>query len=348
MPKVNIELFNNLNFNLPEELIAKYPVEPPENCKLMYINKKNHKIDNLYFFDLQSILKEGDLIIANNTKVESRRIFLRRKQGGRIETVFLERMKDLNLWKVLIKKRKKLNNNEILVSEIDPKIEFIVHKKTTGELYIEEPFDLTETIFETLGQMPIPPYMKREEEKIDKKYYQNYFSKISGSSAAPTAALHFSDNLVQKLNKKNINIEFVTLHIGYGTFAPLKEENFTTKSLHKEYYHMSDKLAHILAQKNYNRLISLGTSSLRVLETIYQKTNGRYDNDLTGETTLFLYPPDKIKSVNGLITNFHLPASSLLLLTACFIKPELLRKCYDYAINQRYRFYSYGDAMIIL
>jgi len=350
-------MLKEFSFHLPEDLIAKHPVYPADACRLMRLNKEEKSISNNIFYELADLLKPGDLLIANDTGVEARRIFLRRdndgkrEEGARIEAVFLEKVsheENENRWKVLIKKRKRLKNGEILQAEKNHNVKFEVIKDTDEKLYLKEPFEMKSNDFDKLGQMPIPPYMRREEDENDKRDYQNYFKKNYGSAAAPTAALHFTDNLVKNLNKKQIQIDYLTLHIGYGTFAPLKQENFQTGSLHEEYYHIPETLAKKLAAKQYNRIIAVGTTTLRALEHAHKITEGRYDDNLTGQTNIFIHPPEKIKSVDGLITNFHLPSSSLLLLTACIAEPDFLMKAYDKAIKENYRFYSYGDAMLIL
>jgi len=199
--------------------------------------------------------------------------------------------------------------------------------------------------------MPIPPYLHREEEAIDRSAYQNphaeQLSEKSGSVAAPTASLHFTKKVLDSLREKQIQLEYLNLQIGYGTFAPLREENIIQKQLHAEKYELPENLAEILAGRQYNRLYAIGTTTLRVLETVHRHTSGRYDSLLAGKTNIFLHPPDVIESVDGMITNFHLPGSSLLMLVSCLLGRDKLLNTYGHAIDNRYRFFSYGDAMLI-
>ncbi|MDH4262128.1 MAG: tRNA preQ1(34) S-adenosylmethionine ribosyltransferase-isomerase QueA [Spirochaetia bacterium] len=354
-------LIDEYYYDLPDELIARYPIEPPDACRLLQVS--NRQINDLYFTNLPDCLEEGDLLVVNNTRVEARRVFLRRldqnkNPGARIESVFLDipdqQPDDAHnpCWSVLIKKRQRLKDKEILYSDVDENIFFTLHKYPDGRTFLEESTHLTPQLFDAIGQMPIPPYLQREEEVIDRSLYQNPFlirEKLQqkGSVAAPTAALHFTDSIIQKLKFKNIQIASLTLNISYGTFAPLKQENFTSGKLHEESYELPEELAVKLEKRDYNKLYAVGTTSLRVLETVNSMTKGKYNNYLKGKTNLFLYPPYQITSVNGMITNFHLPSSSLLMLTSCFTGKEQMMKIYGHAVDKRYRFFSYGDAMLI-
>lgn len=395
-------------FELPDELIATEPAAVADECRLLKLspappvgefhNKREpspakelpapgktgeplekttssveSSISHHIFNELPSLLLPGDLLVVNDTGVEARRIFLKRRpkgrgnkqEGARIEAVFLnpvdesdrsraaialkEEHTGLQLWHALIKKRKRLEDGEILESEVDPEVTFVVHKKPDGRTWLQETQALTPELFSRIGQMPIPPYLKREERPEDRAQYQNPFAARPGSAAAPTAALHFTPGLREALKKRGVDIATVTLHVGYGTFAPLSEENFKTKKLHPEFYDIPEETARRLRDKNYNRLIAVGTTTLRALESAHRQSNGAWEgSSLTGETDLFLYPPEKIKSVDGLITNFHLPGSSLLMLAACLTGKDELLSAYREAIAQKYRFYSYGDAMLVL
>ncbi|MDH4200076.1 MAG: tRNA preQ1(34) S-adenosylmethionine ribosyltransferase-isomerase QueA [Spirochaetia bacterium] len=347
-------------FHLPDELIAKYPVEPFDHCRLLRVQKIMKKTTDAFFYDLPNFLEAGDLLVVNNSRVEARRIFLKRQtkskqSGSRIETVFLEKMDNIQgaknqCWNALIKKKQRLKHLEVLACEADENIFFIVHKLDDGRTYLEESVDMNGEIFGKIGQMPIPPYLKREEANIDRRAYQNPFSKkgdLNAAVAAPTAALHFTPDLLDKLKRAQVRLEPLALNIGYGTFAPLRTENFLMQKLHRESYEIPENLARILGKKEYNRLYAVGTTSLRVLETVHCLTGGRYDNFLKGQTDIFLYPPYNIRSVDGMITNFHLPGSSLIMLVACLAEKNLLMRAYQSAIEKKYRFFSYGDAMLI-
>lgn len=333
------------SFTLPKELIARFPANPPDSCRLLVSTPK--EIQDAYFYELANFLTKGDLLIANDTVVEKRRVFLKRKTGSRIEAIFLDE-ENPGEYIALVKKASKLKEGEILYSEKNPEIEFMFLRKEKKS-YLRLISEKRENLFEEIGQMPIPPYLKREEKAEDRIFYQNFFAKSQvKSAAAPTAALHFTPRVMESLSQKGVKLGFVSLSISYGTFAPLRQENFTKNKLYQEYYSLPQETAKLLQERNYKRLIAVGTTSLRVLETVYRKSNGKFHTALQGFTDLFLHPPDKVYSVDGLITNFHLPESSLLLLVACMIDREKLLSLYEYAISQKYRFYSYGDAMLIL
>lgn len=344
---------SSYSFDLPKHLIAKEPVYPADSCRLLYIDK-NKNLVHSQFHLLTEFLQPNDLLVVNNTKVEARRVFLKKinltnkgqaTEGARLETIFLQEHNQV--WQVLMRGSRKVLMGQKLTSEIDSQVSFKVVDKKDGMVFLESSTTVDDSLFFRIGQMPIPPYLQREEEEKDKKNYQSIFSKESGSAAAATASLHFTSDLIKNLKRKNISIASLTLHIGYGTFSPVQEKNFVDKKLHREFYSLSHDLAEVLAKKKYNRLIAVGTTTLRVLETVFQKTQGRFDRHLSGETELFLFPPYKVQSADALITNFHLPSSSLLMLTSCLIDREKLLMAYQDAIQKKYRFYSYGDAMLI-
>lgn len=353
------ELLKEYSFTLPNDLIARHPAEPADSCRLMSVRASANnrpQIKHDFFYNLPQLLHPDDLLVVNNTKVEARRVFLLKKSvenSSRFETVFLQTKKleafpkEKETWQVLMRGSKKISVGQILVAEIDSQIFFEVQGKENGFVFLKPSVVLNENIFSRIGQMPIPPYMNREANEKDKKDYQSIFSQQSGSAAAPTASLHFTSALLKNLQEKNIQMEHVTLHVGYGTFAPLREGNFLTEKLHEEFYEIPSSLAERLQKKDYRRLIAVGTTVLRVLETVFQKTEGKYNHSLKGNTDIFLFPPYTIQSADALITNFHLPASSLLLLTACMLPKELLLQSYNEAIQKQYMFYSYGDAMFI-
>jgi len=350
-------------YDLPDDLIARYPVVPADNCRLLVMGREDGVITDTDFRSIDQYLKEGDLLVVNDSSVESRRVYLRREgskrsEGARIEAVFLERDSRHRLsggtenkgefWHTLLKKRGRLRDGELLTSEVNKEISFRVVKYPDGRTWLYSSETITPEKFIEIGQLPIPPYLKREEEQIDRTAYQNPFQGVFGSVAAPTAGLHFTTNVLERLTTKGVDIERLTLHVGYGTFAPLKKENFTEKRLHEEWYTVPESLARKLQAKNYKRLIAVGTTTLRVLESVYRNSGGKYDSFLEGVTSIFVHPPDTIGSADGLITNFHLPGSSLLLLVSSFSSPEFTLNAYKHAVEQRYRFFSYGDAMLIL
>lgn len=316
----------------------------------MIVNRKTNEVIEKKFYDIIHFLEKGDLIIFNDTKVFSARVFLQRKKTGGIhECVFLRHSSEHSRnWEVLIKKSKRLLNGEILIHPQNDDLRFKLYKTKEGNLELEEPFRLNLEDFASFGEIPIPPYLKRKVTFQDRHNYQSVFSQIYGSAASPTASLHFTESIIEKLREKQAQFASVTLHIGYGTFSPLQEKNFTEKKLHSEAYVIPEETAALLSEKKYSRLVVVGTTALRVLETVHRKTLGKFDKFNQGETDLFLLPPDKIQTADILITNFHVPDSSLLLLVNCILPSELLEKAYTQAIQEKYRFFSYGDAMMIV
>ena len=342
------------DFEIPSNLIASYPVNPRDHSRLLVAHKNKKTIRDLNFYDLPSLLQKDDLLILNNTKVFSARVLLEREvTKGKHECIFLN--KDPNnfyWWKILINKSSRLVDGErlIIYNKLynKKKIIFKFKRLKNNEFRLEEPFPLSLKDFESFGSMPIPPYLKRFSEFSDKENYQSIFAKNYGSAASPTASLHFTHELFNKIKNKKIRFEEVTLNIGYGTFAPLQKKNFKDKQLHSEYYLIPQETANALKRKEYSRLVVVGTTALRVLETVHRKTQGQFNHSLMGETDLFLFPPEQIKTANILITNFHLPNSSLAYLMGCMVPIPFLKQIYQHALQKKYRFLSYGDAMIVL
>ncbi len=376
-------------FEIPEELIAKFPKSIRDKARLLVWEKSF--ISDHYFYELEQFLRAGDLLILNSTKVSKKRVFLKRGSGGRHEVLFLNPENEAEgVWKCLIKNRSKLKVGEVLdvfkrTEKNDSKdaslnqfYSFMYMGKDynknspnqdkkfeTDFSFLKTPFlniQESEDFFEAYGEMPIPPYLKRESNPlIDNEYYQTTYANkntLLHSIAAPTAGLHFTENLLNSLKKNGVYIETLELQLGYGTFAPIKKENLDSKTLHTETYNITTSLAEILnryKQEKLGRIIAVGTSTLRALESNYTSnyfTPIHKKKDVFQEgsfqTNLFLRPPDKIYSVDGLITNFHLPCSSLQLLVSCLRDKEGLLECYKHAIENKYYFYSYGDAMLII
>lgn len=349
MKETHIEELNEYRFDLPEELIAKYPAIPRDSARLMIL--KNQTIQHDIFANIDKYLSEKSILVFNNTKVSQRRVFLKRKKTQKtFEVLFLEPIEN-NLWKCLIRKGSKLSlKEELELGEYT----FIIEKKEERFYYVscwmnQHPamIDISsaENFFLRYGEPPIPPYLKRRANEIDKIYYQTIFAEKPGSVAAPTASLHFTEHLLNKLYKKHI-ILFITLHIGYGTFSPLTEKELKTKELHEEPYEIPNEVAQIL-NENHKKfpIVAVGTTTLRALEDNFRKFQQFQAGKFS--TKLFLKPPDLILSTEYLITNFHLPASSLFMLVCAFGGKEFLKQAYDIAIKERYRFYSYGDGMLL-
>lgn len=334
-------------FELPEEYIAKYPMIPRDHAKLMVLI--HQKINHDFFYNLDQYLPENSILVFNNTKVSYRRVFLN-YQKSQFEVLFLELM-EKNLWKCLIRKGRKIKLKDFLYIE---DYKFFLEQRDEKFFYLSawkgnQPtltdYIQSEEFFDKYGLPPIPPYLKRSSEEIDKEYYQTIFALKPGSVAAPTASLHFTHNLLNKISKKH-KILYLNLRIGYGTFSPIGEKEIKNKILHDEYYEIPEETANILNQeKNYHPIIAIGTTTLRALEDNYLKFNKFLSGNFS--TRIFIKPPDIVQSVDYLITNFHLPASSLFMLVCAFGGKEYLKKSYQIAIEKKYRFFSYGDGMLI-
>ncbi|MBE8400183.1 tRNA preQ1(34) S-adenosylmethionine ribosyltransferase-isomerase QueA [Leptospira borgpetersenii] len=343
-------LFEDLKefeFTLSEERIARYPAANRDESRLMVLDVN---VGNIFsessFKNLVSYLKEGDVLVANHTKVSKRRVYLK-TQIRTHETMFLEE-KEL-LWKCKIRNSKKLKVGTKLSDEKTQRISFTVEKKEGEFVFLKPEQTLQEENFQQIGEIPIPPYFKRNPDPKDEIRYQTLFAKTPGSVAAPTAGLHFSESIFQTLKEKKIRFCTLELKVGYGTFQPLTEENFQNQKLHREEFFLEKSSTEILnlAKKEGRRIFSIGTTTLRALESAYDYATNSFRSG-RGTTELFIQPEDRLKSCECLITNFHLPSSSLLLLVSAFAGKELVLKAYQKAIQEKFRFYSYGDAMLIL
>ncbi|MFC1671326.1 tRNA preQ1(34) S-adenosylmethionine ribosyltransferase-isomerase QueA [Spirochaetota bacterium] len=345
MPKNKFKL-DDFYFDLPPQLIAQYPNEKRDESKLFQINRVSGEFSHHNFNDLPSILQKGDLLVLNNAKVLNARIFFKRKSGAGLELVLISKDDD-NLWQAITNRTKKLQIGETISSIKDPSVTFKILSRIDDHLEIEPNVELTDEVLSSIGQIPLPPYIKRSPENVDNSRYQTVFATERGAVAAPTAGLHFTDDLLNSLKEKGIGIEFLTLFVSWGTFIPIRERDITKHKMHVEKYYLPDKTADKInnARKDGRRIIAVGTTSLRVLESTF---NNNTNISGYGETDLFIYPPHEVKSVSGLITNFHTPHSSLLMLVSAFSGYETIMNAYKEAINMEYRFFSYGDAMIIL
>lgn len=348
--------YASLDFILPDASVAKEPIFPPDHARLLVVHRETQKITHDYFFNVGKYLNAHDSIFFNATRVEERRAKIVRKKSGKIfDCIFLKEVQadflthspnTHRVWQVLLRNTRRIKEGEIFFAQRDATCSFTFHREN-NLLYLVANKELTANVFTQIGQMPIPPYMERDAEEKDIATYQNFFlekilekEKIKGSAASPTASLHFTPELFKSLQNANIQFFPVCLDIGYGTFAPLTQENFLEKKLHAEHFFIPKST--VESFNSARRRIVLGTTALRAIIS-WQ----RY-GVLEGETSLFITPEEKIEKIDGLITNFHLPQSSLLLLTAAFCGSTLLKHAYEEAIKNGYRFYSYGDAMLIL
>jgi S-adenosylmethionine:tRNA ribosyltransferase-isomerase len=345
-------LLSSYNYDLPKELIAQEPLEKRDEAKLLVLDRKNGRIEHRVFKDIVEYLKPGDCVIVNKTKVIPARIYGKRETGGKIEVLFLSFEEGLPLErkvralaKPFIEPGKKIifpDNLEAIVEG----------KNNLGELILKLSGPSLRSVLDSYGQMPLPPYIKREKlnngslKNIDSENYQTVYSKIDGSIASPTAGLHFTKPLLDEIKKKGIEVIEITLHVGWGTFKPVKLENIVEHEMLPEYFSLSDENISSIKniRKNKGRVFAVGTTSVRTLESAF-KTE-KIEN--SGQTSIFIYPGHEFKAIDALITNFHLPHSTPLFLTSAFAGREMILGAYNEAVKNKYRFYSYGDAMLIV
>ena len=328
-------------YHLPEELIAQSPVEPRDSSRLLVFNKDSKKIEHKHFKDIIDYLKPGDVLVVNNTKVLPARLLgVKEETGANIELLLQKRI-DLKRWKVLAKPAKRCKIGTI-VKFSDKLSAKILAEGEYGEREVEFIFDgVFEEILLEVGSVPLPHYIHNDA-KLER--YQTVYAKHDGSSAAPTAGLHFTEDLLNKIKEKGIILTNVLLHVGIGTFRPVKEDNILNHEMHSEYFEITSDTCSIInqAKKEGRRIIAVGTTSVRVLESaVYE--NGEI-KESKGETKIFIYPGYKFKIIDGLITNFHLPESTLIMLVSAFAGHEQTMNVYETAVKERYRFFSFGDA----
>ncbi|MFI3174082.1 MAG: tRNA preQ1(34) S-adenosylmethionine ribosyltransferase-isomerase QueA [Bacillota bacterium] len=337
----------DFTFDLPEELIAQEPLVDRASSRLLVVNRENKELTHAHFFDVKSYLKKGDCLVLNNTRVLPARLFGERVGTGAVIEILLLVRKELDLWEVLVRPGKKARvgdkisfGNGLLLAEVVDVLE-------EGNRLLRFQYEgVFETILEQLGEMPLPPYITHKLE--DKERYQTVFAKNDGSAAAPTAGLHFTEKLLSEIEEMGVTIAYVTLHVGLGTFRPVKVENVLEHHMHSEYYVVEQAEADKIntAKQNGGRIFSVGTTSTRTIESVADE-NGIV-RAKTGWTEIFIYPSYEFKVVDCLITNFHLPESTLIMLVSALATKELTLEAYKVAVEERYRFFSFGDAMLIL
>ena len=336
------------DFYLPEELIAQTPLLKRDTSKLLTINRKENTYEHKVFSDIIDYFNPGDTLVLNNTRVMPARLYGQKKDTGAAIEVLLLKNKEHNMWECLVKPAKRIKVGSI-VSFGDGIIEAeCVKVLDDGFRYFEFKYEgIFQERLDELGTMPLPPYIK--ERLTDKERYQTVYSKEVGSSAAPTAGLHFTNELLDKIKQKGVNIVYLTLHVGLGTFRPVSVENIEDHDMHSEYYTLDEETANVIneTKKNGGRVFSVGTTSTRTLETIARDNDGEIV-PASGWTNIFIYPGFEFKCVDGLITNFHLPKSSLIMLVSAFYNREKVLELYKIAVENKYRFFSFGDAMIII
>ncbi|MGX7102867.1 tRNA preQ1(34) S-adenosylmethionine ribosyltransferase-isomerase QueA [Gemella sanguinis] len=336
------------DFYLPEELIAQTPLLKRDTSKLLTINRKENTYEHKVFSDIIDYFNPGDTLVLNNTRVMPARLYGQKKDTGAAIEVLLLKNKEHNMWECLVKPAKRIKVGSI-VSFGDGIMEAeCVKVLDDGFRYFEFKYEgIFQERLDELGTMPLPPYIK--ERLTDKERYQTVYSKEVGSSAAPTAGLHFTNELLDKIKQKGVNIVYLTLHVGLGTFRPVSVENIEDHDMHSEYYTLDEETANVIneTKKNGGRVFSVGTTSTRTLETIARDNDGEIVS-VSGWTNIFIYPGFEFKCVDGLITNFHLPKSSLIMLVSAFYNREKVLELYKIAVENKYRFFSFGDAMIII
>lgn len=333
---------SDLDYFLPSELIAQKPIIPRDAAKLLVFNRQIKEITESTFLNLPDFLQKGDVLVLNKTKVFPARTWAKNGAGRRIEILFLAE-KEPQIWEVMV--RGKVNEGEKLF--LTPTVFGFVSRDSSTYLKINIKKPALLKLLAEIGEMPLPPYIKRKAVKADEKNYQTVFAQKTGSAAAPTAGLHFTSRLLAKLKRVGIQIEYVTLHVGLGTFAPIKTDKVEDHPIHAEIIEIDVKTTERLnaAKKQGRRLIACGTTVMRTLESA---AKNHHIAAFKGPTSLFIYPGYHFKIVDGLITNFHTPKSSLLALVFAFAGKKDIQKLYRFAIKNRYRFFSYGDGMLIL
>ncbi|MFB1051643.1 tRNA preQ1(34) S-adenosylmethionine ribosyltransferase-isomerase QueA [Paraliobacillus sp. JSM ZJ581] len=339
---------NDFDFELPEHLIAQTPLKDRTSSKLLIMNKKEQSISHHKFSDITDYIQPGDCLVLNDTKVLPARLYGSKKETGAKIEVLLLHQQEGDEWEVLVKPAKKIKvGSEITFG--DGKLTAICtkEKKHGGRVLQFNYNGIFLEVLTELGEMPLPPYIK--EQLPDQERYQTVYAREEGSAAAPTAGLHFTQELLAELKDKGVKITFLTLHVGLGTFRPVSVDTIESHDMHAEFYHMPQATADVINQvkQSGRRVFSVGTTSTRTLETIARDNSGKLVS-ASGWTDIFIYPPYQFQAIDGLITNFHLPKSTLVMLVSAFATRDFIMQAYYEAIKKEYRFFSFGDAMLIL
>lgn len=331
-------------YDLPEELIAQHPCDKRENSRMMVLNKVTGEIEHDHFYNIKKYIKPTDTLVLNDTRVIPARIFGHRaEKEEKIEILLLNHKADT--WETLVKPGKKAKIGTEIIFSDELKGE-VVDISEDGSRFIKFKYEgVFEEILDRLGEMPLPPYIKEKLE--DSERYQTVYSKHKGSAAAPTAGLHFTKEILKELEDMGVNIVYLTLHVGLGTFRPVKESNILDHKMHSEYFEISEEACEKInnAKKSGGRIISVGTTSTRVLETVADEEG--FVHPTKGWTDIYIYPGFKFKCIDALITNFHLPESTLLMLVSALSSREIILNAYEEAVKEKYRFFSFGDCMFI-
>ena len=363
-------LLSEYDYNLPEELIAQLPADKRDNSRMMVLNRKDRTISHKHFYDIVDLIDKNTLLVMNNTKVLPARLIGHKDTGAKIEVFLLKqaenqsleenmqnsmcRVKQLCLWDVLIKPSKRVKPDTIIKISDELSVKAIKRLEENGEWLVELIFEGNNVldVLHRNGQIPLPPYIERKTQnedlkKLDFERYQTVYAKDEGSVAAPTAGLHFTQEILQKLQDKGVELAYVTLNVGLGTFRPVQCENVENHKMHSETFEISEKAAEQInrAKKEGKQIIAVGTTTVRTLETAFQKYG--CIQPCHDHSELFIYPPYEFKVIDKLITNFHLPKSTLLMLVSALAGKDFIFEAYNEAIKNNYRFFSYGDCMFI-
>lgn len=336
---------SEFDYYLPEELIAQHPTSKRDEARMMVLDRKSGEREDKYFFEIIDYLKAGDVLVMNDTRVIPARLFGHRPEKEEKIEVFLLNNTEGAKWEVLVRpgKKMKIGTEVIFYDDLSCKV---VDVKDDGNRIVEFYYEgIFNEILDRLGNMPLPPYIK--EKLKDNEDYQTVYSKNPGSVAAPTAGLHFTKELLEKIEEKGVKLAYLTLNVGLGTFRPVNEDEITNHKMHSEFYTLSEETSKILneAKSEGRRIIAVGTTSIRTLESVYKKNN-KISAD-SGWTDIFIYPGFEFKVVDAIITNFHLPKSTLIMLIAAFTSKDIILDAYKDAVNKKYRFFSFGDCMFI-
>lgn len=347
-------LVSDFDYELPEELIAQMPADKRDNSKMLVLNREQRSIEHKHFYDIVDFIDENSLLVLNNTKVLPARLYGTKETGAKIEVFLLEAQSEgSNIWSCLIKPSKRIKSNTVITISKDLIVKPIKRLEDDGEWLVEliHDGDLFD-ILHKVGNLPLPPYIERrlqteDIKNFDKDRYQTVYAKDEGSVAAPTAGLHFTQEILEELQTKGVEIVYVTLNVGMGTFRPVKCENILDHKMHSETFEITQETADAInkAKANGKKIIAVGTTTVRTLETAFQQFGEI--KACKSASRLFIYPPYEFKVIDNLITNFHLPKSTLLMLVSALAGKDFIFEAYKEAIENRYRFFSYGDCMLI-
>ncbi len=337
---------SEFDYVLPEELIAQEPAYPRDHCRLLVVDRKSSQLEERRFYEIVDYLREGDVMVFNWSKVIPARLFGRKVTGGRVEILLLNE-RNAGVWEVLVKRAKRLHvGDRVSFGDSGFSAEVIKDLGEGRKLLSFSPSERFDDFLQKEGKVPLPPYIRREVRSADD--YQTVYAKVPGSVAAPTAGFHFTEELLRRIESVGVKVVFVTLHVGLGTFRPVVVDEIECHQMHAEYFEISEDAVNLInnAKAEKRRVIAVGTTAVRVLETVADDS-GRVRAS-SGWTDIFIYPGYRFKVVDALVTNFHLPKSTLLMLVYAFGGTSLMRDAYDFAIKRRFRFYSFGDAMLII